>query len=604
MMDVETVPGFYAAVGLMMNLEVDPKLELDKDWGEDVEPDGNGGMTPKSDPKTNPEINPKPDERPRKTPLTHSMPAKVIAFFLLVIMACVVVCCVVAALFFIDYNFYTVSISDLKAGFSSAQPYASVQDPGYFSLVNMLVDIGFALRYWVYAIGVVALALAIASFVFLLCAAGHRRESDEITGIALGIPFDLLTGALLFVGFLGAVFMVGHPGIFFGGIITVVTVALMFITGFVAFTAYCMSFAARVKRGKWWRNTVIYRLATLLGRACMALGRNLPLIWKTVLIFFAVSAVELFGLFVCWYETDILLILWFLEKLLLLPAVLYLAIILRRLQKGGQVVAQGNLSSQIDTQGMFGGFRQHGEHLNNIALGMTRAVDERLKSERLKTELITNVSHDIKTPLTSIINYSDLICREPDDTEKVREYAEVLHRQSERLKKLMEGLIEASKASTGNVEILLAPCEVGVLIAQTVGEYEQRAHESGVELIAKQPERPVRIMADGRHLWRVFDNLMSNICKYAQSGTRAYLTIEESGGEIVISFKNISCYALDISAQELMERFIRGDNSRTAEGNGLGLSIAQSLTELQNGRLELSVDGDLFKAILHFRSIA
>jgi signal transduction histidine kinase len=578
------VPGFYAAVGL----ETDSPLGVDLDLDLDVDLDATED--------THPKTNPKGDEKHKRTPLTHSMPAKVIAFFLLVIAACAVVCCVVAAMLFIDYNFYTRSIADLKAGFLASS--VSFQDTSYSSLINALVDIGFALRYWVYAIGVAALILAIASFVFLLCAAGHRRESDEITGIALGIPFDLLSTALLFVGVLGLVFIYSSSGI-----IGIALIACAFIAGLVIFTAYCMSFAARVKRGKWWRNTVIYRLATLLGRAFMMLTRNLPLIWKTVLILLVVSLAELFCLilYVKVWSLELLFIPWFLEKLLLLPAVLYLAIIMRRLQKGGQIVAQGNLSSKINTQGMFGGFRQHGEHLNSIALGMTRAVDERLKSERLKTELITNVSHDIKTPLTSIINYSDLIRKEQTDNSNIREYAEVLHRQSERLKKLMEGLIEASKASTGNVEILFAPCEVGVLVAQTVGEYEQRARESDLELVIRQPERPVSIMADGRHMWRVFDNLMNNICKYAQSGTRVYLTVEESGGDAVISFKNISRYSLDISAEKLMERFARGDQARSTEGSGLGLSIAQSLTELQNGKLELSIDGDLFKAILRFR---
>ena len=231
------------------------------------------------------------------------------------------------------------------------------------------------------------------------------------------------------------------------------------------------------------------------------------------------------------------------------------------------------------------------------------AVDERMRSERFKTELITNVSHDIKTPLTSIINYSDLICKEQPENEKVAEYAAVLLRQSERLKKLIEDLVEASKASTGSVDVLAAPCEVGVLLTQTVGEYEQRLRENDLELIAKQPETPVRIMADGRHLWRVFDNLMNNVCKYAQGGTRVYLTVEEKNGEAAISFKNTSKYPLDISADELMARFVRGDSARSTDGNGLGLSIARSLTELQNGRLELTVDGDLFKVVLYFSSI-
>ena len=244
--------------------------------------------------------------------------------------------------------------------------------------------------------------------------------------------------------------------------------------------------------------------------------------------------------------------------------------------------------------------RRHGEDLNSIAAGMNRAVDQRMKSERMKTELITNVSHDIKTPLTSIINYADLIGKEPAGSEKIPEYAGVLLRQSERLKKLIEDLVEASKASTGNLEVVLAPCEVGVLLTQAAGEYQQRLSQADLTLVTRQPEHPVTILADGRRLWRIFDNLMNNICKYAQAGTRVYLTLEEQTGMAVISFKNTSRSPLDISAEDLIERFVRGDASRNTEGSGLGLSIAKSLTDLQKGTMELTVDGDLFKVVLRF----
>jgi len=179
----------------------------------------------------------------------------------------------------------------------------------------------------------------------------------------------------------------------------------------------------------------------------------------------------------------------------------------------------------------------------------------------------------------------------------------VLHRQSERLKRLIDDLVEASKASTGNLEVLLAPCEVGVMLTQTAGEYEQRLTEKELSLVTTQPERPIKILADGRRLWRVFDNLMNNICKYAQRGTRVYLTLEEQDGQAVISLKNISREPLNLSPDELLERFVQGDVARKTDGNGLGLSIAKSLTELQNGSLELMTDGDLFKVVLRFPMI-
>ena len=226
------------------------------------------------------------------------------------------------------------------------------------------------------------------------------------------------------------------------------------------------------------------------------------------------------------------------------------------------------------------------------------------EKEKMRGNLLRAVSHDIRTPLTSIINYADLIGKEPPNSEKIPEYAAVLTRQSERLKRLIEDLVEASKASTGKLEVNLAPCQPGVLLTQAAGEYEQKLKDAGLDLVTRQPETAVTILADGRRLWRVFDNLMNNICKYAQRGTRVYLTLEERDGQAVISFKNTSRAPLDIPAEELLERFVRGDAARGGEGNGLGLSIARSLTELQKGTLELTVDGDLFKVVLRFSELS
>ena len=245
--------------------------------------------------------------------------------------------------------------------------------------------------------------------------------------------------------------------------------------------------------------------------------------------------------------------------------------------------------------------KKHGENLNSIAGGMAIAVEQKLKSERMKTELITNVSHDLKTPLTSLINYADLIGKEPCDNAKIKEYSEVLLRQSERLKRLIDDLVEASKASSGSLDVAPVPCDAAVFIAQASGEYEERLQQAGLTLITKQPEKDVRIMADGRRMWRIFDNLMSNIVKYALSGTRVYLSLEQIGERAVITFRNTSREPLDgVNAEELTERFTRGDASRNAEGSGLGLAIAKSLAELQGGHLAVTADGDLFKVMLSF----
>ena len=290
-------------------------------------------------------------------------------------------------------------------------------------------------------------------------------------------------------------------------------------------------------------------------------------------------------------------------NLLLGLFLLYLATCLRTLQKGGEALANGDMDSRVDTRGMYGDFRRHGEHLNDAQMGVQKAVEERTKSERLKTELITNVSHDIKTPLTSIVNYVDLLKKEEIGNPTAAEYIAVIDRQSQRLRKLTEDLVEASKAATGNVPVNWEDTDVNVLLGQVAGEYTERLAACQLEPILTLSEETPLIRADGRLLWRVLDNLMSNVCKYAMPGTRVYLATAAEGDQVTITVKNISRYALNVSADELTERFVRGDASRSTEGSGLGLSIANSLTALQKGGFALAVDGDLFKATLTFPRI-
>ena len=506
-------------------------------------------------------------------------------------------------------NAYTVKVV-LSSQFNMNDAYA---------LANWAADLAYALRYWVYAIIAAAALMVLACFVFLLCAAGHHPGTDGVRpGWGTKLPLDLLTAAVALVLFLGIEMVVEAN---FGGIGVVLIVVLGPAVLAGIFTGWCMSFALRLKLGSWWRNTIIYialrwawKVVKKLGGGLGNLGRGLtdllggiPLVGKTVLIFLGLCVLEGLGILVSlgfFWSWGVLAFLWVVEKILLFLAVLAVALMCRKLLLGGRALAAGDLSYQVDTSRMVLDFKSHGEDLNHIAQGMAAAVEERMRSERMKTELITNVSHDIKTPLTSIINYADLIGQEPKDSDKIPEYAAVLTRQSERLKRLIEDLVEASKASTGNLEVNLAPCQPGVLLTQAAGEYEQKLKDAGLDLVTRQPETAVTILADGRRLWRVFDNLMNNICKYAQRGTRVYLTLEERDGQAVISFKNTSRAPLDIPAEELLERFVRGDAARTGEGNGLGLSIAKSLTELQQGTLDLTVDGDLFKVVLKFRTVS
>lgn len=459
------------------------------------------------------------------------------------------------------------------------------------------------------AIGVLAgsVILFILCFAFLLCAVGHKNGREGILpNVFTNIYFDVLTVALVVL--INVAFHIADEIAGSGIEGTISAIAFCFVSGILGML-WLLDFAVRLKLGKWWKHTLIYAVLRTVWRAVKFLGRSIwkllsgmPLVMTTVILYLGICILEFMGCILFMEAEGI--VLWALEKLVLLFVVLYIALTCKRLLAASEKLAEGKEDYRVDTGHMFGEFKEHGENLNSLGQGISKAVAERMKSEHLKTELITNVSHDLKTPLTSIINYANLICEEQTDNPKIAEYSEVLLRQSGRLKKLLEDLVEASKATTGNLEVNPEPCEVGVLLTQAVGEYQQRMEEKGLELRTSQPEIPVKIMADGRHLWRVFDNLLNNICKYAQENSRVYLSLEQREDKVLITFRNMSKYALDISPEELEERFVRGDKSRHMEGNGLGLSIAKSLTELQKGRLDIYIDGDLFKVILTFDALA
>lgn len=471
------------------------------------------------------------------------------------------------------------------------------------------INIRYDLRYLMIIVAGSALLLHLLCFIFLLYAAGKRYQKEAVSADGVfRIPFDMLTAAVVFIWI---VLLFALDEVRYNSELTVVGGIVLLVTlAWIVFMIYCMVWAIQVRAGIWWKNTLICRFLVLcrrfgrfLRRALKAVLHNIPELIK-VLIAMGIVVVTEFVFFLIWgMDPKDMLFIWFVEKLFLVPFITYIALVLNKLLHASEAMAEGDFSYHVDTKWMMGDLKEQGQNLNRIADGMNVAIEERLKSERLKTELITNVSHDIKTPLTSIINYADLIGEEPTENEKITEYAQVLKRHSTRLKKLIEDLMEASKASTGNVEVQMVPCQVDVFLTQTVGEYEQRLEEQELRLVTVAPKEPVYIMADGKLMWRIFDNLMNNICKYAMRGTRVYLTVEQVGEKVKISFKNISRYQLEVSAQDLMERFVRGDRSRNTEGNGLGLSITQSLTQLQGGELELTVDGDFFKAVLIFDAL-
>jgi signal transduction histidine kinase len=270
------------------------------------------------------------------------------------------------------------------------------------------------------------------------------------------------------------------------------------------------------------------------------------------------------------------------------------------LKDGIERIAGGELSYKIDTEKLSGLNTEVADAINNIGDGLYHAVDESMKNERLKTDLITNVSHDIKTPLTSIINYVDLLQREQIDDPKVQEYLKILEAKSQRLKQLTEDLVEASKVSSGNVKLNFERLNFVELVNQTSGEFAEKFEAAGLIEVKKCPDEPVVIRADGRSLFRVIENLYNNTAKYALAHTRVYVDLKVEGTMAVFSIKNVSRQELNIKAEELTERFVRGDISRSTEGSGLGLSIASNLTELMHGTFEIYLDGDLFKVTVQF----
>jgi len=479
----------------------------------------------------------------------------------------------------------------------------------YEAVYPNFFDFCYAFRNVLIVVTIASALAAIFLLIFLMCSAGRQPgEKEAVCNGIDKIPLDIFGIAMAFLVYV--LFHVTEETFWVAGSMGCVVLACVWVIIYSLLLLWClMTLATRFKTGTLWTNSIVYMVLRFVCKVIVSvwngivdIARNIPILWKTILLLGVIIIAEVIVMMGVRY-TDELVAFWLLEKILFASVILLSVIYMKRLQAGGKKLAEGELDYRVDTRRMYWDFKKHGENLNSISEGMTKAVDEKMKSERFKTELITNVSHDIKTPLTSIINYVDLIKKEEIENETMAEYIDVLDRQSKRLKKLIEDLVEASKASTGNMQVDMQVTSVGVVLTQAAGEYEDRMNDKQLELILNQPQEDIYIMADGRLLWRVFDNLLSNICKYAQSGTRVYLNLDNIGGKAVITFRNISAYPLNMTSEELMERFTRGDSSRHTEGSGLGLSIAKSLTDLQRGEMDIYTDGDLFKVVLMFGQI-
>lgn len=451
--------------------------------------------------------------------------------------------------------------------------------------------------------------LSIILFVYLTVSMGHSRKKEEIyCNFIDRIPLEILlflSGMAVSFEVLGLYVMfidisqIMYERITIPFISILSIIAMIYITIMITYS----SMIRRIKAKIFWKNTIVYKCWAFLKRVIWGnitkfMGR-LSANWRLSIYYFGfcIISVILFLLALDNGFCVFLLLVWGIWVFMKITDHLKQ---LKKIRDMINHIYDGKTDFLLNEEEFKGNLRNVAKYLNDIAGGFSNAIEENLKSERMKTELITNVSHDLKTPLTSIINYVDLLKAENIENEKAKEYIEVLDNKSQRLKKLTEDLVEASKASSGNIKLTMEKLKVKELIHQVTGEFEDKFEARKLETILSYPEENVFILADSRYLYRVLENIYSNIAKYAKEDTRVYVDIVKNNKKVLIAIKNISKEQLNISADELMQRFVRGDSSRNTEGSGLGLSIAKSLTELQGGNFSIYLDGDLFKVVIEF----
>ena len=451
------------------------------------------------------------------------------------------------------------------------------------------------------------------SMIWLTVAAGRKPEDEEIhlnsfdrwyTEIAAGI----VIGVWL-VGVMGMVTVISNSliGTFNNMQILIILLVICGIYTMAWFLTGYLSLVRRIKAGTFWKNSLLRRILKWIGKCNRKIidfigsfSRNTSekikvlfgiggfVFLQFLLMLFMINASGIFALVLI--VADVAAIVYAVRKVDGLDLVM----------DGLKKISDGELQYKIKTEQLTGKYKAMAEYINNIGDGLDAAVENSLKKERMQTVLITNVSHDLKTPLTSIINYVDLLKRENLTDPKVQEYLRILDEKSQRLKVLTEDVVEASKASTGNIKFEMNDIDFVEMVQQVIGEFEEKFQEKNLTMMVHFTDEPSMIYADGQKMWRVLENVFGNVAKYAMEGTRVYAEISNSNKKVVFSLKNISAQPLNFSADELTERFIRGYVARNTEGSGLGLSIAKSLTELQGGEFKLYLDGDLFKVMITF----
>ena len=449
--------------------------------------------------------------------------------------------------------------------------------------------------------------------VWLTVTAGRRPEDEEIhlngfdrwyTEIAAGTVIGIWLAGTIISGTLIANSSLGYSHV----VVTVIIICLICGTYTMAwFLIGYLSLVRRIKAGTLWKNSLIRKVLKWIGKCsgkladfARAFSRNTAEKIKVLLVGGAFLFLQFLIIGCVFSGAGVFLLALMAVDVAVMIFAIRKADGLDLIMDGLKKISDGELQYKIKTDTLTGKQKVMAEYINNIGGGLDAAVENSLKKERMQTELITNVSHDLKTPLTSIINYVDLMKRENPTDPKIQEYLRILDEKSQRLKVLTEDVVEASKASTGNIKLEMNDIDFVEMVQQVIGEFEEKFQEKNLTMMVHFTDEPSIIYADGQRMWRVLENVFGNVVKYAMEGTRVYAEISNRNKKVTFSLKNISAQPLNISADELTERFIRGDVARNTEGSGLGLSIAKSLTELQGGEFKLYLDGDLFKVMITF----
>ena len=518
-------------------------------------------------------------------------------------------------------NYYVELISESDenyvATFQCYIPAEFTARDGYYYLHYWLEKLN-SMRHIILILAILSFfAVAYISVKLIMCAGLSEKGGKASLRTADRIPLDLFACICV----LTVVYLVKYAVklstripvrvSMYGVLYDVIMFGIAMLVCGLVILAFFMSLAVRIRSNTWFENNIIYRLVVAVIHVSNRIYRafsNLRAFWKIGLCFLGVNlVVGICGTLIFLagergpQMTVITVAMWVLIVVLIVYEIVVLYNI-NTLETACNTIADGKLDFKVKEHLMLWPFRRTADSINHIADGMKIALQDQIKSEHFKTELITNVSHDIKTPLTSIITYVNLLQKSQVNGAEAEEYLDVLERQSDKLKKLIEDLVEASKASTGNIELCMGNIDIVMFIEQALAEYDERFKTKELKLVFEKPADVWMVDADGQQLWRVIDNLFSNICKYSLEKTRVFVELSRDDIYTSISVKNISGYDLELSAEELTERFVRGDKSRHTEGSGLGLSIARSLSEAMGGALNIETDGDLFKAILKLRN--